>query len=36
MREPVDAEFTDEPIELTVTQAKPIDESYFAGPDHRR
>lgn len=36
MREPVDAEFTDEPIELTVTQAKPIDESYFMGPDHRR
>lgn len=36
MREPVDAEFTDEPIELTVTQAKPIDEAYFSGPDHRR
>jgi hypothetical protein len=36
MREPVDAQFTDEPIELTVTQAKPIDEAYFTGPDHRR
>jgi hypothetical protein len=34
MREPVDAEFTDEPIELTVTQAKPIDESYFTRPDN--
>ena len=34
MREPVDAEFTDEPIELTVTQAKPIDESYLTRPDN--
>jgi hypothetical protein len=35
--EPVDAEFTDEPIELTVTQAKPIDEAYYRRPDlHHR
>jgi hypothetical protein len=36
MREPVDAQYTDEPFELTVTQAKPIDETYFNRPDHRR
>ncbi len=33
VREPVDNRYTDEPFELTVTQAKPIDESYFTRPD---
>jgi hypothetical protein len=33
VREPVDSQYTDEPFELTVTQAKPIDESYFTRPD---
>ena len=33
VREPVDSQHTDEPFELTVTQAKPIDESYFTRPD---
>jgi hypothetical protein len=37
MREPVDAHFTDQPMELTVTQVKPIDEAYYTRPDlHRR
>jgi hypothetical protein len=37
VREPVDAHFTDEPMELTVTQVKPIDEAYYTRPDlHRR
>jgi hypothetical protein len=34
--EPIDAQYTDEPIELTVTQAKPIEESYFTRPDQYR
>jgi hypothetical protein len=33
VREPADSQLTDEPFELTVTQAKPIDESHFARPD---
>lgn len=33
VRQPADGEDTDEPFELTVTQAKPIDESYFTRPD---
>jgi hypothetical protein len=36
VREPVDAQFTDEPFELTVTQAKPIDEAYFTRPENHR
>ncbi len=36
VHEPADAQFTDEPIELTVTQAKPLDEAHFARPDPRR
>ena len=37
VREPEDAEFTDEPIELTVTQVKPLDEAHWTRPDpHRR
>lgn len=33
VREPADSQHTDEPFELTVTQARPIDESYFSRPD---
>ena len=33
VREPADSQLTDEPFELTVTQAKPIDESHFTRPD---
>ena len=33
VREPAASQYTDEPFELTVTQAKPIDESYFTRPD---
>lgn len=33
VREPVDSQYTDQPFELTVEQAKPIDESYFTRPD---
>jgi hypothetical protein len=37
VREPDDAQYTDEPIELTVTQVKPLDEAHWARPDpHRR
>jgi hypothetical protein len=36
VREPDDARYTDEPIELTVTQAKPIDEASFTRPDQYR
>jgi hypothetical protein len=33
VREPADSQHSDEPFELTVTQARPIDESYFTRPD---
>jgi hypothetical protein len=33
--EPVDAQFTDAPPDLTVAPAAPIDESYFARPEGR-
>jgi hypothetical protein len=37
VREPDDAEFIDEPIELTVSQVKPLDEAHWTRPDpHRR
>jgi hypothetical protein len=37
VREPDEGQFTDEPIELTVTQVKPLDEAYWTRPDpHRR
>ncbi len=36
VREPDDAQFTDEPIELTVTQVKPLDEAHWSRPDPRR
>jgi hypothetical protein len=33
VREPDDGEYTDEPIELTVTQVKPLDEAHWSRPD---
>jgi hypothetical protein len=36
VREPDDGQYTDEPIELTVTQVKPLDEAHWTRPDPNR